>query len=176
MNKLLKENNYVIIENFLDKSYVNQLHQLIHQDINLLFKDDQCPLSKSIYNYRWFLEILVNKSLSISEFLEETVLPTYCYARIYQNDEILEKHLDRPACEISVTVHIGSDGTDWPIYFTKPNGEIASINLKPGQAVIYLGMLSEHWRESFQGQHYTQLFLHYVRARGEHWVYYFDKK
>lgn len=179
MNKLLEENNYVLIDNFLEKSYVNELHNIIHNDIKLypneFITDNQCPLSKSIYNYRWFLEILINKTLGLSEFIEETVLPTYCYARVYSNGEVLKKHIDRPACEISITTHIGSDGTSWELYFTKPNNEIVSLNLNPGQAVIYLGMKSIHWRDAFKGQHYTQLFLHYVRSRGKYWNYYFDR-
>ena len=179
MNKLLQENNYVLIDNFLDKSQVNELHTIIHNDANLyphLFESDkQCPSSKSIYNYRWFLEILINKTLILSEFMGESLLPTYCYARIYSHNEVLEQHIDRPACEISITTHIGSDGTPWELYFTKPNGEIVSINLEPGQAVIYLGIKSVHWRNKFKGQHYTQLFLHYVRSRGQYWDQYFDK-
>ena len=31
------------------------------------------------------------------------VLPTYSYARLYTEGEILSKHKDRPSCEISVT-------------------------------------------------------------------------
>lgn len=179
MNKLLEQNNYVVIDNFLDKSYVNELHTIIHNDAKLYPEffskaDEQCPNTKTILNYRWFLEILVNKTLALSEFMEESLFPTYCYSRIYNKGDVLKKHIDRPACEISVTTHIGSDGTPWEIYFTKPNNDIVSVNLEPGQAVVYLGMQSAHWREEFKGQHYTQLFLHYVRSRGPYWDRYFD--
>jgi hypothetical protein len=36
------------------------------------------------------------------------MLPTYSYARIYANGDELKKHRDRPACEVSVTLHLGS--------------------------------------------------------------------
>jgi hypothetical protein len=103
------------------------------------------------------------------------MLPTYSYARYYRKGETLEKHTDRPACEVSITLHLGSDRTPWPIYFTKPNGEVVSVELKAGQAVIYLGIISEHWRDEFKGQEYVQVFLHYVRSRGEYADHYFDK-
>ena len=110
----------------------------------------------------------------MSEKMGELMFPTYCYSRVYKKGEVLEKHTDRPACEISITLHLGGDH-EWLIYFTKPNGEQISYSLKSGQAIIYLGMISEHWRDAFQGQEYGQVFLHYVRGRGENWVCYFDK-
>jgi hypothetical protein len=137
--------------------------------------DSQCSKSLAMYDFRWFVELLIDKIPFMSEVLEEPMFPTYSYARIYAKQEVLEKHKDRHACEVSVTLHLDSDGTEWPIWFTKPNGEQVSYSLKSGQAVIYLGMISEHWRYAFKGQEYGQVFLHYVRGRGENWMCYFDK-
>lgn len=111
----------------------------------------------------------------MNELVEEKLLPTYAYARIYKNGAELVKHKDRPACEVSVTLNIGGDGTSWPICFTKPDGSVVSKDLKPGQAVIYLGCISEHWREgAFTGQEYGQVFLHYVRSEGKYINHCFD--
>ena len=74
----------------------------------------------------------------------------------------LKKHKDRPSCEISVTVNIGSDGTKWPIFM-----EGTSIDLNEGDAVIYLGRELTHWRKEFQGDWCAQTFLHYVDKEGE---------
>jgi hypothetical protein len=73
----------------------------------------------------------------------------------------LKKHTERPSCEISVTVMIGSDGTKWPIFI-----EDNEVVLQPGDAVIYLGCELEHWREEFKGDWHSQVFLHYVDANG----------
>ena len=174
----LKDNNYLFIDSFITKEEANDLYKQFKLNIktrpNEFTKDVQCPKSFAIYNYRLFLELLTNKTSYISELIGEPVLPTYSYARLYKKDEILEKHTDREACEISVTLNLGGD-KDWKIFFTKPNGEIVSINLKPGQAAIYLGIISEHWREKFEGEEYAQVFLHYVRSRGEHWQHCFDQ-
>lgn len=180
MNKLLDKNNYIIVDNFIDPYRAKELHDQFIKDSKKdkehFSHDGQCPKSISIYDYKPFLELLVEKSSHMSRIMDEPMLPTYSYARLYKKGEVLEKHKDRPACEVSVTLHLGSEGDEWPIYFTKPNGDVAEINLKPGQAAIYLGMISEHWRNKFKGKNYSQVFLHYVKSRGENWIYYFDKR
>jgi hypothetical protein len=111
----------------------------------------------------------------MNELVGEKLLPTYAYARVYKNGAELKKHTDRPACEISVTLHLGSDGSSWPLGFTKPDGSTVFKDLKPGQAVIYCGCISEHWREgTFAGQEYGQVFLHYVRSAGRYVNHCFD--
>ena len=91
----------------------------------------------------------------------------------YDHDglKLLRKHIDRDACEISVTVHIGSDGTSWPFYL---DGN--SFNTKPGDAIIYLGPKLMHYREIFKGDWYLGAFLHYVDAEGPHKDRYMDKR
>jgi hypothetical protein len=180
MNQFLKENNYVVINNFLLPNQAKELYLTYVNDIkfnNIGNLDEQCPNNaKSVFNYRWFSELHINKLYQLSEFMGESLFPTYQYSRLYQKGSFLKKHIDRPACEISVTVHLGSDGTSWPLYFTKPNGNVASVNLKPGEAVVYLGIDSVHWRDEYKGNDYAQVFLHYVRARGNYWDEMFDLK
>ena len=179
LKQQLIDNNYVVIDNFITKEKAKELHSYFKEEVaknpGVVIRDPHCPNSPALYNFRWFVELLIDKIPFMSEVLEEPMFPTYSYARIYTNGEVLTKHKDRHACEVSVTLHLDSDGTDWPIWFTKPNGEQISYNLKSGQAVIYLGIISEHWRDAFQGQEYGQVFLHYVRGRGENWMCYFDK-
>jgi hypothetical protein len=178
MRKQLDKQNYFVVDNFIDPQHANDLYESFKQyafDFPEHFKrDEQCPLSMAIYDYRDFLELLVEKTSFMTKFMEETMLPTYCYSRLYaKNDELLP-HMDRPSCEVSVTLHLGGDKA-WPIFFTTPEGKKVSVELKPGQGVIYLGMISTHWRNKFKGKKYGQVFLHYVKSRGEHWRHYFDK-
>jgi hypothetical protein len=86
---------------------------------------------------------------------------------MYTVNADLKKHKDRPSCEVSVTVMIGSDGIKWPIYM-----EGTEINMEPGDAAIYLGCEIEHWREEFKGDWHAQTFLHYVdkNGRNKEWV------
>jgi len=179
MNKNLIDNNYLLLPNFIEPERAKQLYEIYKESTktepDLFTQESQCPKSLSAGNYRWFLELLVEKTPVLADIMQEPLFPTYCYSRLYRHGEILNKHSDRPACEISITLNIGSDGTPWPIYFTKPNGDIASAELFPGQAVLYLGCESDHWRDPFEGQECGQVFLHYVRSRGPHWDCYFDR-
>ena len=179
LRQQLLDNNYLVIDNFITEEKAKELYSYFKEQAaknpQAFVDDPYCPKSLAVYNLRLFLELLIDKIPFMSEVLEEPMFPTYSYARIYANQAVLTKHKDRDHCEVSVTLHLDSDGTEWPIWFTKPNGEQVSYNLKSGQAVIYLGIISEHWRNAFQGQEYGQVFLHYVRGRGENWVCYFDK-
>lgn len=137
--------------------------------------DTQAPSSPSVYNYMPFVKLLVELTPKVSEALGEQVLPTYSYARVYSKKEILHRHRDRPACEVSVTLNLSKD-KDWAIWFQRPDGSEASIEMNPGEGAMYFGCTADHWREPFKGKEYTQVFLHYVRADGPHNWAFFDNK
>jgi hypothetical protein len=105
--------------------------------------------------------LLLTKLKKMQEECGLELNPTYAFARVYTYLATLDKHTDRPSCEISVTVMIGSSGETWPIYM---DGK--EFNLNPGDAAIYLGCEVEHWREEFQGDWHNQIFLHYVDKNG----------
>lgn len=177
MNINLEKNNYMVVDNFITDEEAKNLYDKFKNDIkenpHLFINDEQCPLSKGIYNYRWFLDVLANKCSVVSELIEEPVLPTYTYARLYAKDEILLPHKDRSSCEVSLTLNLGGD-CDWPIYIKNPEDETKEVILKPGQAMIYLGCVAMHWRKSFNGTECGQVFLHYVRLNGDNWTNCFD--
>ena len=39
--------------------------------------------------------------------------------------------------------------------------------LKPGDMLVYKGMILEHWREAFIGQDCAQVFLHYNNTKSK---------
>ena len=177
MNQDLIDNNYLVVDDFISERKARELYKLFTDDIKYnpdgFYHDPQCPLSFATYNYRRFLILLCEKIPFMSDIIGQPMLPTYCYSRLYKNGEVLKPHTDRPSCEVSVTLNLGGDA-DWDIWFTKPNGEAVSCNLKPGQAVVYLGMISKHWREAYTGNNYAQVFLHYVKSNGRNWQHYGD--
>ena len=61
--------------------------------------------------------------------------------------------------------------TDYPV-----DGTAVSISQRPGDAVVYLGCQTPHWREPYPGTSCAQVFLHYVFAFGDRAYAYFDKK
>jgi len=179
VNQELGQNNFLFVPNFISQERAQVLSQefFILERNNGCIKDDpQAPYSSCVYNFKPFLELLCQKTNEVTSLIEEQVLPTYTYARMYKNGEVLARHRDRPACEISLTVNIGGDAP-WGISIQKPSGEEVDLNLNRGDAMLYLGCTADHWRNTpFLGQNYSQVFLHYVRSNGPCAWAYFDKK
>lgn len=176
MNAQLEQNNFLFVPNFVSLEHAQVLQkQFVELEASGRYdKDHQAPNSPAIHNFKPFLELLCQKVNHVSSLIEEQVFPTYTYARIYKHNEVLHRHRDRPACEISLTVHIGGDA-DWDIGIQKPNGEEVNLELKTGDAMLYLGCVADHWRDTpFSGQNYSQVFLHYVRSNGPNAWAYFD--
>jgi hypothetical protein len=176
MNKNIIKDNFIYIPNFItpERSYELAKRFTKFCKENKLPGDGQIPESHSAYNYIDFLELLCEKTPEVSRFLGETVLPTYTYARVYHKGSVLERHRDREACEISLTLHLGGD-SEWPIFIQKPNGEEVELNLHKGDAMLYRGDIADHWRDKFEGKEYVQVFLHYVRSRGDNNWAFFDR-
>jgi hypothetical protein len=161
------QNKFAVLRNFFNIKHVERMAKrmmFLKQTNNLIF-DRQCPLSSSIYAdtvnseyqelYRNKLETLIGYSL----------YPTYNYCRIYSPKEVLERHSDRPSCEISITATLDYNTFDddpWDLY-VEPD---IKIKLYPGDALVYKGCEIEHWREKFIGVYQTQVFMHYVDANG----------
>lgn len=105
-----------------------------------------------------------------------TLFPTYSYCRLYKHGDVLPRHTDRPACELSISVCLGSEPNEpWPLWIEGPRGPSAIV-LRPGDAVLYRGRECAHWREAFAGQHQAQLFVHYVDQNGPYAEWKFDKR
>lgn len=102
----------------------------------------------------------------IEQVIGIELIPTYAYARLYQNGNVLEKHKDRDECEISVTLQLGrSHHYSWPIWMEGSRHDLAECD-----AVIYRGNKLEHWRDECEGPngYYSgQVFFHFVDANGE---------
>tara|TARA_R110000751_G_scaffold31379_1_gene80014 strand:- start:566 stop:1117 length:552 start_codon:yes stop_codon:yes gene_type:complete len=162
-----KDFKYKKIENFLSKDEIElcNLYCEIKHRTNLKNFDEKTKSSvPNSYFYGDFLmESIMLKKKPVMEYeTGKKLLATYSFWRMYTKYSDLKKHKDRPSCEISATINIGSDGTDWPIYM-----EGNKIDLKPGEAAIYLGCELEHHREEFKGDWCAQTFIHYVDAEGD---------
>jgi len=171
------QNNYLHVPGFIKSEHAFSLAKEFKEHCTKfnLQGDPQATNSHSMYDFMSFVRLLVEKTPEVSELLGEKVLPTYTYARVYKEDSELLRHRDRPACEVSLTLNLSKD-KDWPIYFQRPDGSETSLELEPGDAVLYLGCQADHWRNKFEGQECVQLFMHYVRSYGSKSWAYFDKR
>ena len=141
------------------------------------FKDTQVPGSYAKYADR-LMETLLIKTIPVMKAKTGLdLIPTYSYTRLYRTGNILNRHKDRPSCEISTTLFLGGD--KWPIYL-EPSGEVGKkgtkINLNPGDMLVYKGCELEHWREKFEGEDCAQVFLHYNRDTEENQKNIYDSR
>jgi hypothetical protein len=124
-----------------------------------------------------FMDGLLMDLLPLAQQVSRVKLyPTFSYFRVYHRDDILERHKDRPACEISLTLCFGYQAErPWPILIEGPDG-IASIELAPGDGLFYRGIECAHWREALDGEHTAQVFLNYVDQNGPYAEWKYDKR
>ena len=187
-----KKNKFTVIEKALDPSIANFVYNyfLMKRQVAKTMFDERyiSPFTTEfgVWNdeqvpntYSHYADIAMETLLlAVQPIMEKQtglkLVPTYSYARIYKNGDVLHRHKDRFSCEISTTLNLGGD--PWPIYI-EPNPKMGEtiegkgyisnntkgikVNLKPGDMLVYRGNLLEHWREKFEGQDCGQVFLHY---------------
>jgi hypothetical protein len=177
MNDSLQGRNFLQLPQFISQRRAQALAKGLAQQHALMpmAPDLLVPGSPAVYDFLPFVRLLIEKIPEVEVFSEEKVLPTYTYARLYGHGEVLPLHEDRDACELSLTLNLDAD-VPWPIWLQTPAGDVVSVRLQPGDAVMYLGCQTPHWREPFEGQFCAQVFMHYVFAFGTRAYAYFDKK
>ena len=163
---------YLLLSALLEPALANFFWSYVHTKAacRLLEFGGDCQVPNTPYAYGdpAFDGLLEYLRPRIEEHSGLSLSPTYSYFRMYKHGDTLERHRDRPACEISVSLNIGQvPSTPWPFY-VEGNMEPYSALLSPGDALLYRGIDVFHWREPFQGNHLVQVFLHYVDRDGPH--------
>ncbi len=191
MNKKFKEKHFFVIKEAISKElagFIYNYFSMKKQVARTMFdtryispyttefgvwNDEQVPETYSHYADIVMETLLLAVQPKMEKLTGLKLNPTYSYARIYKMGDVLHRHKDRFSCEISTTMNLGGD--EWPIFLegkknvgtpddgfpavTKNQG--AEVILKPGDMLVYKGMILEHWREAFIGKDCAQVFLHY---------------
>ena len=149
--------------------------------------EEQCPGSLARYYHPKYKKHHDKLRKKIEELIGRTLYATYYYDRFYFVGNDLPIHVDRPSCEISVSINISTNIKDpWPLWVRTPSGEDHSINLEPGDGLIYKGCERPHWRDAMSDgpkvlfgkspeYYYHQVFFHYVLQDGQRAHYAWDK-
>ena len=130
------------------------------------------------YNHPFYKATHYSLMKQIEGILSMDLLPTYYFDRFYYEGQKLDRHSDRPSCEISATVQISTNRDEaWPIWFQRPDQTENSVSMKNGDMVLYRGCEREHWREPLTGEnsYHHQIFFHYVNAQGPYVHYAYDR-
>ena len=201
-NEFFDTNGYLIIKNLCDPEKLfhpvpkerglfnwkgsNELDKFTYEEVEI-----QVNGSVARYWHPQYRKIHSEIRLVLEQVIGRKLYNTYYYDRFYFPGQPLIKHTDRPACEISVTIHIGTNIKEsWPIWIKTPDtfedntmktliasGENRSVHLEAGDGMIYKGCERPHWRDPMPGLleskinkdeslYYHQIFFHYVLQDG----------
>ena len=123
------------------------------------------------------VERVQNSNEEMEKITGYKLFPSYSFTRVYQKGEELTPHVDRPACEISVTCHIATVGSPWPVWMQAPGEEPTQYTLEPGDACVYKGCEIKHWRQpATETDINVQMMLHYVDQNGPCAGYKYDQR
>src|SRR5262249_44129453 len=94
---------------------------------------------------------------------------SYVYFASYFGGALLNRHIDRPQCEHSISLlldytpePLGRSG--WPLFLDAPRGRVR-LDQAIGDAVVYCGRELPHFRRALPASHTsTSFFFHYVDA------------
>lgn len=164
--------NFKLIKNFLLKEELNLLEKYCYQrlDNDKGSSIDEQSDAPSYYYDPLMISLLDIKLPLVEQQSNLKLFPTYSYWRYYVYGAKLEKHTDRPACEVSVTTCI-KKYDNWPMII-----EGQEFELEEGDGLLYAGCVQDHWRKNkYKGEGMAQVFLHYVDQNGPFIHHAYDK-
>lgn len=169
---VFEKNGCVKVNQFIDDATVGIVSQYFENRIRrgewVEGNEGKLVASKLAFYADPLVEVLLLKCKeSVEEATGKELLPTYSFSRVYQPREQLVAHVDRPSCEISVTVNVATKGGVSSFYTQYGDNSPEEHVLSAGDAVIYKGCEAQHWRKPLeQGQLNVQFMLHYVDKNG----------
>ena len=201
-NEFFDTNGYLVVKNLYDPKKL--LHSVPKErgvfnwrDSDKLdkftYEEIETQVSGSVARY-WhpqYRKIHSEIRLILEQAIGRKLYNTYYYDRFYFPGQELKKHTDRPACEISVTIHVSTNIKEsWPIWIKTPDtfedktmktliasGENRFVHLEAGDGMVYKGCERPHLRDPMPGLleskinkdeslYYHQIFFHYVLQDG----------
>jgi hypothetical protein len=173
--EIFKLEEYLVVPHFFETKDLYEYSKELSKKSRI--GDRQVSGTPVAYGDPVMEEILVKLLPNIEELVGLELYKTCSYWRMYKKGDVLRIHKDRPACEISVTLTIGYDGSGpWPIYVLNKNEEPIKIELDSGDALIYNGINRFHWRAINNLGMQAQVFLHYVGKNGVYSEWKDDKR
>ena len=205
-NEFFERNGYLIIKNLCDPKKLFHPVPELRGQLNYKSKDlddfehieveGQVEGSIARYWHPQYRDVHTKIRLILEQAIGRKLYNTYYYDRFYFPGQALTIHADRPACEISVSVHVSTNiEENWPIWIKTPDiftdsskmeliskGENRPVDLEPGDGMVYKGGERPHLRDPMPGLietalakakgyqvhslYYHQIFFHYVLQDG----------
>jgi hypothetical protein len=171
--KRFRQKRYLFVKELLPPpllEYLKVYYAILLAD-NYFSHDSQCPSSLSLSGDPALDAVMEWIRPELGRLVGFSLAPTYSYTRRYAKGDVLTRHRDRAACEVSVTISIQIPKSAGPsVMYLKPHGaEETRVEMREGDGCVYAGSEVEHWRKRFRVDGYIQLFLHFIARRGPHY-------
>jgi hypothetical protein len=191
-NEEFEKHGFFIIKNLCDPSLLHSevpsedfKDKLLRYDTrNKSFEisdEPQVSNSSSRRNFPLYGQFQFSIKPIIENFIGRKLYTTYWYDRFYFSNQELKIHTDQEQCEISCSLHISSNLKKyWDFKLKDLSGEEESVQLNPGDAIVYKGIQIPHWRDPLPSRHdkknstqnddtyYHQVFFHYILQDGNY--------
>jgi hypothetical protein len=175
---LFAQKKYVVLRSCFKDPELSLLYRYAckRSENGTMFLDGTAPGALSSAGDVFMDGLLMDLLPFAEEVSRAKLFPTYSYFRVYSRGDVLDKHTDRPSCEISLSLCLGYQAKrPWPLLVEGPAGA-SSVELAPGDALLYRGIECPHWREPMDGEQTAQVFLHYVDQNGPYAEWKYDKR
>ena len=171
--KQFRQKRYLFLKGMLPPpllEYLKVYYAILLAD-NYFSHDSQCPSSLSLGCDPALDAVMEWIRPEVSRLVGFALAPTYSYTRRYARGEVLTRHTDRAACEISVTASIQIPKWAGPsvVHLKPPDSDETKVEMLEGDGCVYAGTEVEHWRERIRVGGYIQLFLHFIAKHGRHY-------
>jgi len=171
--KRFRQKRYLFVKGMLPPpllEYLKVYYAILLAD-DYFSRDSQCPSSLSLGYDPALDAVLEWIRPELGRLVGLSLAPTYSYTRRYTKGDLLARHVDRAACEISLTTSIQIPKRAGPsvMYLKPPRAKKVKVEMLEGDGCVYAGCEVEHWRDRFRVDGYVQLFLHFISKRGPHY-------
>jgi hypothetical protein len=120
--------------------------------------------SVGIARYPDFEELLNTSTRDMTHLVGQDLKPANSYCRIYMNGSTLNKHVDRPPLDVTLSVTLHTVDHPWLLYAKDLSNTEVAFDIKRGDGALMFGRKMEHWREPLvckDDEYVCQLFLHW---------------
>jgi len=180
MSREFEKNGWLYLKNIFTRSEIATIRRGAYKNNINLYQPEYDKTRGNVimfYSPKYAVFAVKKAKIIIEELIGEEIIPTYWFMTAYPNKSYLKCHIDRPSCEISLSITIDSP-TKWPLQILDSNNKKQKINIDIGSALLYKGIDLPHWRSPLncgKNENHVQLFLHYVRKNGKYKEYAYDK-
>lgn len=176
---MLRQNNYQIIENFIEEDFVDFIQDYYSLKVNSglhTVDENKFTYGYCFHNDSLMETILQNSCEAISEIIGIKLLPTYSLVHLHMNGDSFENNKNESS-EISAILSLGNSGDDEDfIYFAKTKSNIKELNLSKGDLLVYRNMNFDCWREPIKNKWLLESVLNFVDSEGHYSEYIYDKR